>query len=162
VTQDIFILNLRQKVAQRLEKQHSIRQERREGFSDDNDAVYAELKRQLGNQTPGDPALPRQMPIDTHVGGLGGLENSHNRSQETETSRDLRQRSIDRKLTFLDSDGSNHGSLDHAGGAVDSQMSNRLSLSVEDCQSGEAGPGASGALEETSGRQDGANTTEGA
>jgi len=38
-TQDIFILNLRQKIAQRLEKQHSIRQERREGFSDDNDAV---------------------------------------------------------------------------------------------------------------------------
>jgi len=52
-----------------LEKQHSIRQERREDFSDDNDAVYAELKRQLGNQTPGDPALPRQMPIDIHVGG---------------------------------------------------------------------------------------------
>jgi len=162
VTQDMFILNLRQKIAQRLEKQHSIRQERREGFSDDNDAVYAELKRQLGNQTPGDPALPRQMPIDTHVGSLGGLEDSQNRSQETETSLDLSQTSIDWELTFLDLDGSNHGSLDNAGGAVDSQMSNRLSLSLEDSQSGEAGPGASGALEETSGRQDGANTTEGA
>jgi len=160
--QDMFILNLRQKIAQRLEKQHSIRQERREGFSDDNDAVYAELKRQLGNQTLGDPALPRQMPIDTHVGGLGGLEDSQNRSQETETSLDLSQTSIDWELTFLDSDGSNHGSLDNAGGAVDSQMSNRLSLSLEDSQSGEAGLGASGALEETSGRQDSANTTEGA
>jgi len=70
--------------------------------------------------------------------------------------------SIDWKLTFLDSDGSNHGSLDNAGGAVDSQMSNRLLLSLEDSQSGKAGPGASGALEETSGRQHGANTTEGA
>ena len=70
--------------------------------------------------------------------------------------------SIDWKLTFLDSDGSNHGSLDNAGGAVDSQMSNRLLLSLEDSQSGKAGPGASGVLEETSGRQDGANTTEGA
>jgi len=91
----MFILNLRQKIAQRPEKQHSIRQERREGFSDDNDAVYAELKRQLGNQTPGDPALPRQMPIDTHVGGLGGLEDSQNWLQETETSLDLSQTSID-------------------------------------------------------------------
>jgi len=119
------ILNLRQKIAQRLEKQHSIWQERREGFSDNNDAVYAELKRQLGNQTPGDPALPRQMPIDNHVSGLGGLEDSQNGSQETETSLYLRQTSIDWELTFLDSDGSNHGSLDNAGGAVDSQMGNR-------------------------------------
>jgi len=158
----MFILNLRQKIRQRLEKQHSIQQERREGFSDDNDAVYAELKHQLGNQTPGDPALPRQMRIDTQVGGLGGLEDRQNRSQETEASLDLSQTSIDWELTFLDSDGSNHGSLDNAGGAVDSQMSNRLSLSLEDSQRGEAGPGASGALEETSGRQDGANTTEGA
>jgi len=63
---------------------------------------------------------------------------------------------------FLDSDGSNHGSLDKAGGAVNSQMSNQLSLSLEDSQSGEAGPWAFGALEETCGRQDGANTTEGA
>ena len=62
---------------------------------DDNDAVYAELKRQLGNQTPGDPALPRQMPIDTHVGGLGGLEDSQNWSQERQTSLDLSQASID-------------------------------------------------------------------
>jgi len=158
----MFILNLRQKIAVRLEKQHSIRQERREGFSEENDAVYAELKCQLGNQTPGDPALPRQMPIDTHVGGLGGLKDSQNRSQETETSLDPSQTSIDWELKFLDSDGSNHGSLDNAGGAVDSQMSNRLSLSLEYCQSGEAGPGALGALEETSGWQDGANTTEGA
>jgi len=158
----MFILNLRQKIAQRLEKWHSIRQERREGFLDDNAAVYADLKRQLGHQTPGDPALPRQMPIDTHVGGLGGLEDSQNRSQETETSLHLSQTSIDWELTFLDLDGSNHGSLDKAGGAVDSQISNILSLSQEDSQSGEAGPGASGALEETSGRQEGANTTEGA
>jgi len=158
----MFILNLRQKIAQRLEKQHSILQQRRVGFSDDNDAVYAELKRQLGNQTPGYPALPRQMPIDTHVGGLGGLEDIQNRSQETETSLDLSQTSIDCELTFLDSDGSNHGSLDNAGWAVDSQMSNRLSLSLQYSQRGEAGPGASPAVEETSGRPDGANTTQGA
>jgi len=149
-----------QKIAQRLEQQPSIRQERREGFSDDNDAVYAELKRQRSNQTPGDPALPIQMPIDTQVSGLGGLVDSQNYSQEMETSLDLCQRSIDWELTFLDSDGSNHRSHDNAGGAVHSPMSNRLSLSLEDSQSGEAGPGALEALEETSGWQDSANTTE--
>jgi len=102
------------------------------------------------------------MPIDTHVRGLEGLKNSQNRSQETETLLDLSQTSIDWELTILDSDGSNHGSLDNAGGAVDSQMTKRLSLSLENSQSGEGGPGASGALEETSGRQDSVNTTEGA
>jgi len=161
-TQDMFILNLCQKIAQRLEKQHSILQQRRVGFSDDNNAVYAELKRQLGNQTPGYPALPRQMPIDTHVGGLGGLEDIQNRSQETETSLDLSQTSTDCELTFLDLDGSNHGSLGNPGRAVDSQMSNRLSLSLEYSQRGEAGPGASRALEKPSGWQDGANTPQGA
>jgi len=72
-------------IAQRLEKQHCIGQARREGLSDDNPAVYVEQKRQLGNHTPGDPALLRQMPINTHLGGLGGLKDSQNRSQETET-----------------------------------------------------------------------------
>jgi len=129
---------------------------------DHNDAVYAELKLQLGNQTPGDHALQRQMPIDTHVGGLEGLKDSQNRSQGTDTSHDLSQTLIDWELTFLDSDGSNQGSLDNGGGGVDSPMSNRLSLSLEDSRGGEAWPGVSGALEQTSGRQDGVNTTEGA
>ena len=75
----MFIVNLCQKIAQRLEKQHSIWQERREGFSDDNDAVYAELKHQLGNQTPRDPALQKQMPIDTHVSSVGGVKDCQNR-----------------------------------------------------------------------------------
>jgi len=99
------------------------------------------------------------MPIDTHVSGLGVLEDTQNRLQQMETSLNLCQMSIDWTLTFLDSDGSNHGSLDNAGGAVDSQIGNRLSVSLEDSQSREGGPGA---LEEPSGRQDGANTTEGA
>jgi len=158
----MFILNLRQKIAQSLTKQHSIQQERRDSFSDDNDALYAALKCQLGNQTPGDRALPRQIPIDTHFGSLAGLKHCQNGSQETETSLDLSQTSIDWELTFHDSDGLNHGSLDNAGGAIDSQMSNSLSLTLEDSQSGEDWLGAPGPLEATSGQQDGANTTDGA
>ena len=134
MTQDIFVLNLQQKIPQRLEKQHSIRQERRECFEDDNDAVYAELKRQLGNQTPAEPAPGGLTPIDTHIGSLGGFENSQNHSRETETSMDLRQTSIDwGELTFLDSE------PDNSEGAIDSEMSNRLSLSLKESQSGGEG-----------------------
>jgi len=138
VTQAIFVLNLERKIAhlKRLENWQAIRQERREGFADDKDTLYAELQTQLGNQTLGHPALLQQTPIDTHVSGLGRLENSQNRSQEPETSLDLSQLSIDLELMFLDSDpGSKHGSLGNAGVAVDSQMTNHSSRSVEDSQS---------------------------
>ena len=160
--QDMFILSLRQNIEQRLQKQDMMRQEPRERFLDDNDAVYTAMKPQLGNQTRGDPALQRAIPMDTHIGGLEGLEDRQNQVQQTERSLGLSQPSIDGALTFLESDGSNHGSLDNPGGAVDSQMSNCLLFSLEESHSGEAGPGASGPLEETSGRQDGANTMEGA
>ena len=83
--QDMFILDLCRKIAQRLTKQHSIRHEWKEGFLGDNEAIYAERKHQLGNQTPGDPPLLSQMSINSHVGGLGGLEDSQNGSQETQT-----------------------------------------------------------------------------
>jgi len=65
-----------------------------------------------------------------------------NRLQETEPSRDLSQMSIDGELIFLDSDpGSNHRSLDNTGGAIDSEMSNCLLLSLENPQSGDLGLG---------------------
>ena len=143
MTKDIFRLNRSGKIAQRLEKQQGIRQERTEDFSDDNDTIDPELKCQLGNQTPGYPALLRHMLIDTHVGGLLGLQDSRNWLQVTETSLNLCQTSIAWELTFLDSDGVNHGSLDTSGRAIAFELSNRLSLSLEDSESGEAGQGAS-------------------
>jgi len=39
----MFILNVGQKLAQRLEKQYSIRHEQRDSFADDNDSGYEEL-----------------------------------------------------------------------------------------------------------------------
>jgi len=162
-TQDMFILNLHKKITQLLDKQHSIQQEQREGFVDDNEAVYTELKHQLGNRSLGYPALLRQIPIDTHVAGKEGLDDSQNRSQETKTSLDRSQTSIKWELKFLDSDpGSNDGRLENAGGAGSSQMSNPLSLCQEDSESREVGPRGAGALVETSGQQDGVNTTTGA
>ena len=50
---------------------------------------------------------------------------------------------------------------DHSERAIDSEMSNRLSLSLKESQSGEEGLEALGELE-AGGRQDGANAREGA
>ena len=58
-TQDLFILNIRQTITQRLQEQHSVRQERREGFTDDNDAVYAEVQRRLARPTEGQTSRAR-------------------------------------------------------------------------------------------------------
>ena len=66
-TQNLFILNLRQMITQRHEKQHSIRQERREGFTDDNDAVHAELQRQLAMSTQVQTSQSRRMPFDLRI-----------------------------------------------------------------------------------------------
>ena len=84
-TQDLFILNLRQTITQRLEKQHSLQQERREGFTDDNDAVYAELQRQLAKPTEGQTSRARRTPFDLHVQDPVA-QNSQGLSQETDAS----------------------------------------------------------------------------
>ena len=66
-TQDLYILNLRQTITQTLQKQHSIQQERHEGFTDDNDAVYAELQHQLARPTQGQTSRSRRTPFDLCV-----------------------------------------------------------------------------------------------
>lgn len=71
--QDMYISIIDQKVAPRLKKHYNIRQERREGFRNDNQGICAQLKHQPGIQTPVDSAILRQTRIDTHASGLGGL-----------------------------------------------------------------------------------------
>ena len=95
--QDLFVLNLRQTITQRLEKQHSVRQERREGFTNDNDAVYAELQSQLARPTQGQTSRPRRTPFDLRVQDPVA-RNSQDLSQETDTSIDFWE------TRFLDSD----------------------------------------------------------
>ena len=69
-TRAAFVLNLRQTISRLLENQHNIRQERREGFIDDNDAVYPELQRQLAGERHGQPAMQRLTPSDALVRSL--------------------------------------------------------------------------------------------
>ena len=90
-TQDLLILNLRQTITQRLEKRHSVQQERREGFTDDNDAVYAELQRQLARPTEGQTSRARRTPFDLRVQDPVA-QNSQDVSQETDASIDFGNR----------------------------------------------------------------------
>jgi len=148
-----------------LEIQRSTQQGQRECLPDNNQAIYGKLNPRLGKQTLRDPFLMRPTTVDTYVmvGALPGLQDSQSRSPERETSLDLCQTFIDQELTIVDSDPqSNHDSLATALGAVDSQMRNHLSLSVEDSQKAEAGLRALLALDETLGQQDGVHTTAGA
>ena len=85
-TQDLFILNLRQTITQRLEIQHSVRQGRSEGFTDDNDTVYAELHPQQARPTQGQTS--RRTPFDLRVQDPVA-QNSQDLSQETDSSIDF-------------------------------------------------------------------------
>ena len=97
-------MNIRQTIARRLEKQHSVRQERREGFTDDNEAVYAELQRLLRSQSDGGAARGRGTSVDGVVRSLGGSRESQDRSQEADSSLDFSQASGGWEVRFLDSD----------------------------------------------------------
>ncbi|PUU72528.1 hypothetical protein B9Z19DRAFT_1137365 [Tuber borchii] len=74
-TREVFVLNLYRTITRSLETQHSIWQERREGFMDDNDAIYPELQYQLDSDSHGEPARRRQTPIDALVRSLLMLVN---------------------------------------------------------------------------------------
>ena len=155
-TQDLLILNLHQTITQRLEKQHTVRQERREGFTDDNNAVYAELQRQLARLTQGQTS--RRTPFDLRVQDPVA-QNSQDLSQETDTLIDFWE------SRFLDSDpASEHRQgvepEGESGELHDPDPPSRLSLSLEESQASEAAPGENMHSErDTQGRQDDADAT---
>ena len=137
VTQDLFILNLRQTITQKLEKQHSVRQERRESFTDDNDAVYAELQPQLARPTQGQTS--RRTPFDLRDEDPVA-QNSQDLSQETDTSIDFWE------SRFLDSDPASEHQPGvepegDSGETHDPDPPSHLSLSLEGSQASEAAPG---------------------
>ena len=139
VMQDLFILNLRQTITQRLEQQHSLRQERCEGFTDDHDAVYAELGRQLARPTQGQTSRPRRTPFDLRVQDPVA-RNSQDLSQETNMS------IVFWESRFLDSDPASEHQQgvepeQESGETHDPDPPSRLSLSLEESQASEAAPG---------------------
>ena len=157
-TQDLFILNLRQTITQRLEKQHSVRQERREGFTDDNDAVYAELQRQQARPTEGHTSRARRTPFDLRVQDRVA-QNSQDLSQETDASIDFWE------SRFLGSDPASEDQQGvqpegESGETHDPDSPSHLSLSLEESQASEAAPEENTPSErDTEGRQDDPDAT---
>ena len=146
-------MNLCQTITQRLEKQHSVRQERREGFTDDNDAVYAELQRQLDRPTQGQTSRPRRTPFDLRVQDPVAW-NSQDLSQETDTSIDFWE------SRFLDPDPASEHQQGvelegESGETHDPDPPSLLSLSLEESPASEVAPGENMQSErDTEGRQD--------
>ena len=131
--QAIILNNIRGSIRAKMEKEHGVRQERREGYTDDWAAVAAELQGQASNQTTRRPAHQSQTPenwaavaaeqqsqpssqatrrpahrIQTpssrRIGTPVGQQESQNDSQDTDLSFDFRQTSAARLLRYIDSD----------------------------------------------------------
>ena len=156
--QNLFILNLRQTITKRLEKQHSVRQERGEGLTDDNDDIYAELERQLARPTERQTSRARRRPFDLRIQDpVAG--NSQDLSQEIDASIDFWE------LRFLDWDpASEHQQGVEPEGESrethDPDPPNCLSLSLEESQAGEAALGENSPSErDTEGWQDDPDST---
>ena len=148
-TREALVMYLRQTISRQLENQQSIQQEQREEFIGDNDAVYAELQRQLAGESHGQPAMQRRTPIDALVLSLpvGWGQDTWGPSQETDMSLDFSQTSIDLESSFLDSDPASPEDGCYQAEELGSERagspdpSNYLSLSLKDFQGGEARPG---------------------
>jgi len=156
--QAIILDQIHGTIRTKMEKEHGVRQDRREGYTDDWAAVAAELQSQASSQTRRRPAHQSQTPGDWivvaaelqsqpssqatqrpahRIGTPVGQQDSQNDSQDTDLSFDFLQTSAARVLGFLDSsppstDGSREVtrelSLDRT---VSPTPSRRLSLSLD-------------------------------
>ena len=120
--QTMILKNIRETIKAKMEKEHGIQEDRREGFTDDWEAVAAEVQSQMSSRaplraTPGIPTRPTpsiqtrptsqietQTSSNLRIGALAGAPDNRNDSQETVTSFDFGQASATRLLNFLDSD----------------------------------------------------------
>ncbi|PUU75683.1 hypothetical protein B9Z19DRAFT_1130862 [Tuber borchii] len=123
----------------------TIQQERCEGFTKDNDAIYAELQGQLAGDSLID-ALVWNLPVEWG-------QDSLDPSQETDMSLDFRQMSADLESEFLDSDPASledrYRQTEELGpeNTRSPDLSSPLSLSLEDFEAREASPGARGNIQ---------------
>jgi len=130
--QAIILDKIRGTIRAKMEKEHGVRKDRREGYTDDWAAVAAELQSQAfsrttgrpahQSQTPGDwvlvatelqsqpssqatqrPAHRIQIPSSRRIGTPVGQQDSQNDSQDTDLSFDFLQTAAAGVLGFLDS-----------------------------------------------------------
>lgn len=137
--QTVILKNIRQTIKAKMEKEHGVREDRCEGFTDDWAAVAAEVQSQMSSRAPprATPRIPSQTPSNLHIGARAGAPDNRNDSQETVTSFDFSQASATRLLTFLDSDPlTPDGSQEAVGLTLDNTVTpttlRQLALSLED------------------------------
>ena len=159
--QTMILKNISETIKAKMEKEHGIQEDRREGFTDDWEAVAAELQNQMSRRAP--PPAPPQIPtcptprIQTRptsqiesqtlhklrIGALAGALDNRNDSQETVMSFDFTQVSATRLLNFLDLDLQTlNGSQEVAGGlTLDNTVTpttlGQLALSLDDLEPAE-------------------------
>ena len=83
-----MLQNLRETITDKMQQTHHMNlKERRGGFTDNHDAVHAELKRQLLSRNPGRAAMREQTPVN--INNHAGYLEHHQHSQEASQSREL-------------------------------------------------------------------------
>ena len=112
--------------------------ERREGFTDNHDAVHTELERQLSSRNPGRAVMREQTPVNNHASYLEHNQHTQEASHSSELSFDYNQGAFTRALQMLDSDSvSLDNSQEQKLGLAQERIASpnfasRLSLSLDD------------------------------
>ena len=103
--QNMILKNIRDTITAKMQKEHGVQEDRREGFTDDWDAVAAEVQSQMSSRAPprATPRIRSQTPSNLRIGALASASGNGFDSQETVTSLDFSQTAT-RLLSFLDSD----------------------------------------------------------
>ena len=103
--QNMILKNIRDTIKAKMQKEHGVQEDRREGFTDDWDAVAAEVQSQMSSRAPAraTPRIQSQTSSNLRIGAPAGAPGNGFDSQETVTSFDFSQTAT-RLLSFLDSD----------------------------------------------------------
>ena len=102
---ELMLRNLRETIMDKMQQTHNMNlKERREGFTDNHDAVHTELERQLSSWNPGRAAVQEQTPVNNHARYFEHHQLRQDASQSSELSFDYNQGAFTRTLQMLDSD----------------------------------------------------------
>jgi len=142
--QTMILKNIRETIKAKMQQEHRVREDRREGFTDDWAAVAAEVQSQISGRAPtcATPRIQSQTSGNLGIGALEAPPGNRFNSQETVSSFDFSQTAT-RLLSFLDSDPQTpDGSQEVAMGlTLDNTVTpttlRQLALSIEDVESQE-------------------------
>jgi len=138
-TQELMLTNLRERIAEQMQKEHQVFKERREGCDNNHDEVHAELQRLLSRQNPR-RATERELTSNNRTTPLDPQANIEEKSQTTDMLFHYSQTAFAHALRMLDSsppsvDNSQEETLGLAPESAHSpDLACPLSLSLDECQ----------------------------